>query len=118
MAYKRKLEVDDFESVNEPADSASVHGVISDVSPIKKGRHSEFFEGNVYDGQSTMRLIGFKKSQQKQMKQMMESKEPIFIDDCQIKCQKGQQVGDSTQERHNNNEITEKDRYDEHGISK
>lgn len=88
MACKRKLEVDDFESVNEPADSASVHGVMSDVSPIKKGRYSDFFEGNVYDGQSTMRLVGFKKSQQKQMKQMMESKEPIHIDDCQIKCAK------------------------------
>ena len=33
-----------------------------------------------------MRLVGFKKSHQSKIKQMMESKEPVLIDDCQIKC--------------------------------
>ena len=85
MACKRKLEVEDFESISEPANNASIHGVVSELSPIKKSRYSEYFEGNVYDGQSTMRLVGFKKSQQNKMKQMMENKQPIHIDDCQIK---------------------------------
>ena len=67
MACKRKLEfeVDDFESVTEPIDSASIHGMVSDISRVKKGRYSEFFEGSVYDGQSSIRLVGFKKTQQK-----------------------------------------------------
>ena len=64
MACKRKLEVEDFEVVNEPVDIACVHGVLSEVSPIKKGRCSEFFEANVYDGQSFMHLVRFKKSHQ------------------------------------------------------
>ena len=35
-----------------------------------------------------MHLVGFKKSHKSKMKQMMESKEPIHIDDCQIKSAK------------------------------
>ena len=36
MACKRKLEVEDFESINEPVDTASIHGMVSELSPIKK----------------------------------------------------------------------------------
>ena len=51
MASKRnKEEVEDFEEVDEPLASASVHGVISSLSPIKKGRNSNYFDGTVSDG--------------------------------------------------------------------
>ena len=37
MASKRKNDVEDFEDLDEPVANASVHGVISSLSPIKKG---------------------------------------------------------------------------------
>ena len=37
-------EVEDFEKVVE-APSASVHGVLTSISPVKKGRKRNYFEG-------------------------------------------------------------------------
>jgi len=61
MASKHKREVEDFEGVAKPLGSANVHGVISLLSPIKKGRKSNYFEGTVSDGKSKLRLVGLAK---------------------------------------------------------
>ena len=63
---KRKhveLEVDEVESLEEPISTASIHGVISSLSPIKKGRKSNYFDGSVSNGKSKVRLVGFSPSQ-------------------------------------------------------
>ena len=105
---KSKLEVDDLESITDPVDTASVHAVVTQLSPVKKGCYSEFFKGNVSDG-----LVGFKKSHQTKLKQKMEDKEPIRIDDCQIKPAKrgNKQVRHITQKFHQNSEVTQKNLY-------
>ena len=75
MASKRKREeVDDFEGVANPLGSANVHGVISSLSSIKKGRKSNYFDGTVSDGKSKLRLVGFSQGQQKQMQDLMAQK--------------------------------------------
>ena len=59
---KRKLCLDDdFEEI-QAAQSASVHGVRCSISPLKKGRNSEYFDGELSDGTQNVRLVGFKKS--------------------------------------------------------
>ena len=57
------LDVVEVESLDEPLSTASVHGVITSLSPIKKGRKSNCFDGNVSDGKSKVRLVGFSPSQ-------------------------------------------------------
>lgn len=36
MASKHKLEIEDFESVNKPADNASLHAVVSESRLLRK----------------------------------------------------------------------------------
>ena len=41
---KCKLEIEDVEGVNEPIPTASVHGLIQTLSPVKKRKQSEYYE--------------------------------------------------------------------------
>jgi len=86
MASKHKREeVKDFEGVAKPLGSANVRGVISSLSPIKKGRKSNYFEGTVSDGKSKLHLVGFSQAQQKQMQDLKAQKKAVQFEDCEIK---------------------------------
>ena len=41
------------------SDNATVHGVIRSLSPLKKGKASNFFHANLTDGKTQMRVVGF-----------------------------------------------------------
>ena len=59
---KRKLELDDLDSVDEPIPHASIHGVVKSISPkMKIGRKGNYYEGKVYfnDKSSPSRFLGF-----------------------------------------------------------
>lgn len=58
----------------KPVGSANVHVVISSLSPIKRGRKSNYFEGTVSDGKLKLRLVGFSQAQQKQMQDLKAQK--------------------------------------------
>ena len=59
MTGKRKLEFSDIASVEQPVDSASVHGVVSFVSPIKVSqRGSDYFNGAMGRQQSNLLVLG------------------------------------------------------------
>ena len=86
MTGKRKLEFSDIASVEQPVDSASVHGVVSFVSPIKVSqRGSDYFNGALSDGKATIKLVGFRGAQQAKIKELMEREQAVVLDDCQIK---------------------------------
>ena len=51
---KCKLELEEVDSLEEPVSTASLHAVVSSLSPVKKGRNSDYFEGTVTDGKSTV----------------------------------------------------------------
>ena len=85
---KRKpeeLEVDEVESLDELLSTTCVHGVISTLSPIKKGCRSNYFDGSVSDGKSNIHLVGFNPSQRIRMKNLMENKQAVKIDDCEVR---------------------------------
>ena len=82
---KRKLEIEEVDSLEEPVSTASLHAVVSSLSPVKKGRNSDYFEGTVTDGKSTVRLVGYKRSQQSKIQRFMDKQQPILLDDCEIK---------------------------------
>ena len=70
----------------EPADSASVHGVVTYISPVKKSQKgSNYFNATLSDGTTTCRVVGFKESQQERLKEAMEKQETIGFGDCQVK---------------------------------
>ena len=85
MASKRKLEFSDVASVEQPVDSASVHGVVSFVSPIKVSqRGGDYFNGTLSDGKATIKLVGFRGAQQAKIKELMEREQAVVLDGCQI----------------------------------
>ena len=76
-------EIEKFDEVRKGIPSASVYGVLTSISPVKKGRKQNYFEGKVTDGSSKLRLVGFNTKLQK-MSDMMSKKKPIEIKNCEI----------------------------------
>ena len=80
MAKRTFAEVDNFDEVDKVIPSASVHGVLTSISPVKKGRKQNYFEGKLSDGSSKLQFVGFDTKQQKkcrtcfQRKKLLKSK--------------------------------------------
>ncbi len=68
-----------------PASNANIHGAITSISPIKKGRKSSFLEAMIADHTSQVRLVGFNNQQQIQLRDLHVKKSPVKISNCQIK---------------------------------
>ena len=59
---KLKLELEEVDSLEEPVSTASLHAVVSSLSPVKKGRNSDYFEGTLTDGKSTVQKVTTKQN--------------------------------------------------------
>ena len=68
MSRKRLLEeADKFDSIENAIPNASIYGALSEVSPLKKGKNSVYFDGSITDGISFMRVVGFSAEQQQKV---------------------------------------------------
>ena len=67
--------------IKSPNQHTTVHASVANVSPI---RPSRYFAGELMDGDSVIRIIGFYKKQRQQLHSFCEKKIPIMIKDCQI----------------------------------
>ena len=84
-ARKCKL-IDEFDKVVEPITNASAHACIGSVSPFKRGKTKGYFVGVVADaGGNSMKYVGFSRSQQRKMEEMLAKKELAFLDDFEVK---------------------------------
>ena len=75
---KRKLEFADYEEIDgidEEIGSASIHGVVTHVSLAKVAKKgNRYFHGEVSNGKSTLRFVGFVASQQRQLKEFQQTR--------------------------------------------
>ena len=71
--------------MNTAIPSARVHGVLTSISPVKKGRKQNYFEGKLSDGSSKVRFVGFDSKQQKSMSELLTKKRAIEIKNCEFK---------------------------------
>ncbi len=78
-------EVDTLDSNSTPISSANIHGVVTSLSPVKKGKTTVYFDGTVSDGASKIRLVGFSSKQRKVMEDFMSKRQPVKLSDCEIK---------------------------------
>ena len=86
MARKRLLyEVDTFEKVQEPVSNASLHATLTSLSPLKKGKHSVYFDGTLTDGTTERRFVGFSSEQQKKLASFHSSHTPAHLSNCELK---------------------------------
>ena len=57
---KRKLLIDDFDnllSVTHTSTNAKVRGIVTVVSPMKKGKTCKYFDGELADDKARIRLL-------------------------------------------------------------
>ena len=89
MARKR-LNLEEFvnlESVASPTKAAKVHGVVTNISPMKSAAvgKSSYFYGQLSDETSSMRVVGFDQLQQRKLAEHHEKKQAITLENCEIK---------------------------------
>lgn len=76
-AQKRVLdEFEDLTLANTPSKSAKVEGVLTQLSPMKKGK---FFDRRLWQD-----LVGFDSKKQEELAQHKENEKPLIIENCQI----------------------------------
>ena len=76
MSRKRlSQEFDSLKKVKEPTKAAKIHGVVSHVSPMKKGKYYEAFIGHKT---CSKRLVGFHKYQRDTLASFKDS--PVTLD--------------------------------------
>ena len=86
MARKRTIEeVEKLQDLDKPLKNASVHGIVTSLSPIKKGRTCSYFDGTLTDSSDKIRFVGFGGSQQRIMSDYKERSLTINLDDCEVK---------------------------------
>lgn len=65
MVHKRPVEeiesfeVESLNAVDNPVSSANIYWMITSLSPVKKVRIHNYFDGTVSDGTSKLHMVGF-----------------------------------------------------------
>ena len=65
---------------------ATVSGLLASISPTRPT--SRYFDGDLTDGESVIRLVGFDKHKQQQLQSFCDFKMPVTLRDCLIQCNK------------------------------
>ena len=69
----------------EPSNVADVHGVVGNVSPMKKGSGKPFFEAVITDGEKQSRVVGFSDTMRKRLACSESTMDPVELSNCQVK---------------------------------
>lgn len=68
-----------------PNPTATISGMIASVSPVGPNK---YFDGELTDGDTTIRFIGFRKEQQQCLHTYCQQEKPINIKNCRIQYNK------------------------------
>ena len=64
--------------------SANVHRVPRNLSPVKQGKKTSYFDGEMSDGSCRIRFVGFKSEHQKRLLPFTEKDKPVELQNCHI----------------------------------
>ena len=83
----QEVDADALDSLREvkATDNAIVQGVVANVSPLKKGQSSMYFDAKLTDGADQMRVVGFSSALRKRMAALEERCEPVALGGCKVK---------------------------------
>ena len=85
---KRKLEEMDVSEIECGYEGATVHGVVTEPSPVKVSRKNEqvrYFSGKVSDGKKTVRVVSFDPALCGTMEKSRVEASAIALVNCQVK---------------------------------
>ena len=81
----RKRDFNSLDEIDEPSTSVNVHGAITTISPVKKGRKTVFFDATLADTTSKVRLVGFSPQQQLILSDLHNTSSAVELDNCETK---------------------------------
>ena len=84
-AKSRKRDISQLEEIDEPCTSINVHGAVTSISPIKKGRKALFFDATLADTTSKVRVVGFSPQQQILLNDLHKTGSPVELTNCEVK---------------------------------
>lgn len=70
-------EYDDLSLANTPKRGVKLHGMLTEISPMKGG--GKYFEGRLADANTSLRFVGFDSTVQQKL---LAKKEPVKIENC------------------------------------
>ena len=86
LSRKRHIEeVDRLDLLTKPLPNANLHGAVTSLSAVKKGRNSNYFDGTLCDGHCQVRLVGFLPAQQKKLNRFWVNKKAVVFSNCEVK---------------------------------
>ena len=65
--------------------NAKIHGVVTTVSPMKKGKTCSYFDGEISDGQAKMRVFGFDSGVRRELLEYEEKEDAVVLSHCEVK---------------------------------
>lgn len=74
--------------VTSPSRNAVVHGVVHVVSPMKEGKKHQYFDAQISEGKSTMRVVGFDSAVRRKLLAEGSSKAVALVN-CQVEQSQG-----------------------------
>ena len=96
MARKRTRKDDDkfdtIVSINEPSSSATLQGKLTSLSPMKKSKTCDYFDGQLTDETANFRFVGYNSAIQKKLLTFQEQDHPVALSRCQIQPSRKTQV--------------------------
>ena len=83
----RESDVQEFDDINDVYSSpnAKIHGVLNSLSPLKKSKGCAYFDGQITDGKTSMRLFGFDSNVRRRLVQLESDNTPVALTHCEIK---------------------------------
>ena len=86
MRWQRRDDIDNLETVSDTtAESSNIVGVLTTVTPMKRGKRASFFEAKLTDGQKSMRVVCFQPNQQDRLRRLKETKDSVALVGCEVK---------------------------------
>ena len=91
----RESDEQEFDDISEvyASPNAKIHGVLNALSPLKKSKGCTYFDGQITDGKTTMRLFGIDSSVRRRLAELESDNTPVALSHCEIKkSRKGEQL--------------------------
>ena len=88
MARKRSRSYEEFGDISaleRPIATTKLHGAITSLSPVKKGRNSIFSDGMLADEKSKIQFVGFDAHQQRRLHEYHQRNVPVELANCEVK---------------------------------
>ena len=68
-----------------PNSNAKVEGMITVISPMKTGKMCSYYDGEISDNYSSLRLCGFNSTVRRRLEESYEKGEAVVLEGCEIK---------------------------------